>query len=81
MRRVEELAGRQWFDKHSGKRATVHGFRASLSTWGNDRGIDSVLIEVALAHAVGNAVERRYNRSDKLALRAEMMAQWAALCA
>ena len=42
----------------------VHGFRASFSTWAADTRQDRDLVETALAHAVGNVVERAYNRSD-----------------
>jgi hypothetical protein len=36
---------------------------------------------MALAHTVGSHVERAYLRTDLLAQRAKMMAEWAAFCA
>ena len=80
MRAVEKRAGRVWLDRQSGRRATPHGFRASFSTWGSDKGYDPVLIEVALAHAVGTEVSRRYQRGDKIELRRELMTAWASVC-
>ena len=35
-------------------------------------------MELALAHAVGSAVERSYSRSDLLDKRRRLMDQWAA---
>jgi integrase len=69
-----------YYDQQSGKLVVTHGFRASLSTWATDAGYDPTLIEVALAHAVGTEVSRRYQRSDMIARRAEMMAAWAKHC-
>jgi integrase len=61
---------------------TVHGFRSSFSTWANDRtpAYGSHVIEMALAHAVGSAVERAYARGDLLAQRARLMADWGRFC-
>jgi integrase len=43
---------------------TVRGLRASFRTWGaQETAHPSALLEVALAHAVGDAVERAYQRS------------------
>jgi hypothetical protein len=35
---------------------------------------------MALGHAVGNAVERAYRRSDLLDMRRKLMDAWAAYC-
>lgn len=62
--------------------ATVHGFRATFSTWARDEtDYPRELIEASLAHAVGNAVEQAYNRSDYLAKRRSLMDAWAAYLA
>lgn len=61
--------------------ATVHGFRATFSTWARDEtDYPRELIEASLAHAVGNAVEQAYNRSDYLAKRRALMADWGRYC-
>jgi len=65
-----------------GRRATVHGFRSSFRTWaGECTETAHAVMELCLAHTVGNAVERAYARSDLLEKRRALMAQWGALCA
>jgi integrase len=64
-----------------GKIATVHGFRSSFKTWCTEQtAYPSELPEIALAHTVGNAVERAYRRSDILIKRQRMMEDWARFC-
>lgn len=59
--------------------ATVHGFRSSFRDWVSDETLfQRELAEAALAHAVGDAVERAYRRGDALAKRRELMDAWAA---
>lgn len=60
---------------------TVHGFRSSFRDWaGEATEFPRDVAEMALAHAVGNAVERAYRRGDSFARRQEMMAAWADYC-
>jgi integrase len=60
---------------------TVHGFRSSFRDWaGNESPFPREVVETALAHAVGNEVERAYRRSDALAKRRELMEAWANYC-
>lgn len=57
---------------------TVHGFRASFSTWAaEETDHPREIVEASLAHEVGNEVERAYRRTDYLAKRAALMADWA----
>jgi len=56
---------------------TAHGFRATVSTLLNERGIAPDLIELQLAHAERNKVRAAYNRAQRLADRRQMMQQWA----
>ena len=58
-------------------RATVHGFRSSFRDWCAETGVAREVAEAALAHVVGGT-EGAYFRSDLLARRREVMAQWAA---
>lgn len=59
--------------------ATVHGFRSSFRDWaGECTSFPREIAEAALAHLVGNAVERAYRRGDALEKRREMMLAWAA---
>jgi integrase len=64
---------------HNG--STVHGFRSTFSDWANERTNHSNhVIEQALAHAVGNAVERAYRRGDLFEKRRRLMSDWARYC-
>ena len=58
-------------------RAHVHGFRASFRTWASERtNADHAVMELCLAHAVGNAVEQAYARAELLAKRRSLLARW-----
>jgi integrase len=59
---------------------TLHGFRSSFSDWAHDGGLNNHAIELSLAHAVGNAVERSYRRGEMLEIRRNIMAAWASYC-
>jgi integrase len=61
--------------------ATLHGFRATFSTWANEQTkTPPHIVESCLAHQVSGAVERSYNRSDWLAARAALLEQWGRYC-
>jgi integrase len=60
------------------KTATLHGLRSMFRDWaGDETEHPREVAEQALAHAVGNAVERAYRRSDALAKRRALMEDWA----
>ncbi|MGR3505663.1 MAG: tyrosine-type recombinase/integrase [Paracoccaceae bacterium] len=84
MRRLQEAevkAGRKgWLDPDSGRPAVPHGLRSTFRVWTAERGYDRDMAEMALAHSVGSAVERAYQRSDMVERRRAMMADWAAFC-
>ena len=61
-----------------GSRVTVHGMRAAFRTWAQERtGYQREVIEVCLAHVVGDATERAYARGDLLAKRQQVMEAWS----
>jgi integrase len=61
--------------------ATVHGFRSAFRDWAGDcTPYPREVVEEALAHAVGSAVERAYRRRDALAKRRSLMEAWATFC-
>ncbi len=64
--------------RDSGRHETVHGFRTSFRTWAAEKMPDTPpdVAEMAIAHKVGSAVERRYQRSTLLEMRRELMAAW-----
>lgn len=60
---------------------TVHGFRSSFRDWvGEETSVPREVAEMALAHAVGSAVERAYRRGDSFEKRRELMNVWADFC-
>jgi integrase len=57
---------------------TGHGFRATARTMAVERlGIEPDVMEAQLAHAVGDALGRAYNRTKFMAQRRDMMVRWA----
>lgn len=57
--------------------ATAHGFRSSFRDWAGDHTtFPREVAEAALAHAVGDATEAAYRRSDALEKRRALMAAW-----
>ena len=61
---------------------TVHGFRSSFSTWAIEQtNFPTEAREIALAHTVGTAVERAYQRSDLFEKRRQLAEAWAQFCA
>jgi integrase len=68
-----------WKDA-AGRAVTAHGFRSSFRSWCADAGKPADQAEAALAHVVGNAVARAYQRSDLLEARRGLMDAWAAYC-
>jgi integrase len=62
--------------------ATVHGFRSSFRDWSGERtAFPREVAEAALAHLVGDEVERAYRRGDALDKRRGLMEAWASFCA
>ena len=60
------------------KTATLHGLRSMFRDWcGDCTEHPREVAEQALAHAVGNAVERAYRRSDALEKRRALMNDWS----
>ena len=60
---------------------TAHGFRAMARTMIHERlGIAPEVIEAQLAHAVGDALGRAYNRTQFAEQRRDMMVKWADYC-
>ena len=61
-----------------GEKTVPHGFRSSFRTWaGEQTNTPTPVIELCLAHSVGNAIEKAYARTDLLAKRKTLMLRWA----
>ncbi|KEO87813.1 integrase [Erythrobacter sp. JL475] len=60
---------------------TVHGFRSAFRDWAAEcTGYSHEVAEMALAHTIGNAVERAYRRGDLFEKRRRLMDDWARFC-
>lgn len=60
------------------EKGRVHGFRSSFRTWVQDNEAAAYEVaETALAHTIGNKVERAYARSDLLERRRILMQKWS----
>jgi len=61
---------------------TVHGFRSTFRDWAAERtNYQNQIVEMALAHVIGNKVEAAYRRGDLFDKRRQLMAEWAKFCA
>ena len=79
---IVAMSLRKALHRHGGDSVTVHGFRSAFRDWGGERtNAPRELLEVALAHAIGNQTESSYARGDLLEKRRRIMQQWAAHCA
>ena len=65
----------------AGNAVTAHGFRSSFRDWGAEVGdYPNELLELAIAHAVGDKVEAAYRRGNMLGKRHALMRDWEAYC-
>lgn len=61
--------------------ATAHGFRSCFRDWaGEETDYPRDLVEMQMAHAVGDESERAYRRMKALERRRPLMADWEAFC-
>jgi integrase len=60
---------------------TVHGFRSTFRDWAAEHtNYPNHVVEMALAHVIGDKVEAAYRRGDLFAKRARLMTDWAKYC-
>jgi integrase len=60
---------------------TVHGFRSTFRDWAAETtAYPNHVVEMALAHVVGNGVEAAYRRGDLFEKRRQLMQDWAGYC-
>ena len=61
-----------------GRNATVHGFRSTFRDWAAEvTSHENIVVEKALGHSIGNAVEAAYRRGDLFEKRRVLMSDWA----
>lgn len=60
---------------------TVHGFRSTFRDWGAEQtAYPAEVLEMALAHTVGDKVEAAYRRGDLFEKRRRLAQDWARYC-
>ncbi len=60
---------------------TAHGFRSTFRDWAAEcTNFPNHVVEMALAHSIGDAVEAAYRRGDLFDKRRKLMDAWAAYC-
>lgn len=60
---------------------TVHGFRSTFRDWiAEETDYSPEVAEMALAHTIGNKVERAYRRGNLMEPRRRLMTDWASFC-
>ncbi|QAY95146.1 integrase [Methylovirgula ligni] len=60
---------------------TVHGFRSTFRDWAAERTAHpNHVVEMSLAHAIGDKVEAAYRRGELLEKRHRLMDDWATYC-
>ncbi len=60
---------------------TVHGFRSTFRDWAAETtNCPNHVVEMALAHKIGNVVEAAYRRGDLFEKRRALMNDWARYC-
>jgi integrase len=75
---VVAMTLRKGLARAAGGGLTVHGLRSSFRTWADERtSFPREIKEVALAHAIGDATEAAYARSDLVEKRRQLMQAWA----
>jgi integrase len=58
-----------------------HGFRSSFRDWAAEMtATPNHVVEQALAHAIGDKVEKAYRRGDLFTKRTKLMISWAQYC-
>jgi integrase len=67
--------------KQGNRDVTVHGFRSTFRDWAAENtNFPNEVVEMVLAHAVGDKVEAAYRRGDLFEKRRRLMAEWAVYC-
>jgi integrase len=60
---------------------TVHGFRSTFRDWiAEETDYSPEVAEMALAHTIGNKVERAYRRGNLMEPRRRLMTDWTSFC-
>lgn len=73
--------GEAWLDEKTGEAITMHGFRSTFKDWARETtSFDRDLVEIAMAHSVGDKTEAAYARGSMIEKRKTLMQDWANYC-
>jgi integrase len=79
---ISNMAMNQLLKRMERNDITVHGFRSTFRDWAAERtAYPNHVVEMALAHVIGDKVEAAYRRGDLFEKRTRLMAEWAKYCA
>src|SRR4029453_10216816 len=79
---LSNMAMAKTLERMSRSDITVHGFRSTFKDWASEcTTYPREVSEMALAHAIPNAVEAAYRRGDLFEKRRALMIDWARYCA
>ncbi|WP_346893798.1 tyrosine-type recombinase/integrase [uncultured Roseibium sp.] len=74
---LSDMVFKSLFKRMDREGITAHGFRSSFRDWAGDKtSFPREIAEAALAHKVGDEVERAYRRSTALEKRRRLMEEW-----
>jgi integrase len=80
-RSLSNMAMLKLLDRMGRGELTTHGFRSTFKDWASETtGHPDIVVEMALAHAIPDKVERAYRRGDLFAKRVRLMNDWARFC-
>jgi integrase len=80
-RRLSDSAMLKLLEMMGRRDLTVHGFRSTFRDWSAETtAFPNEVVEMALAHAINNAVEKAYRRGDLFEKRARLMGAWSEYC-
>ena len=78
---VSDVSLAKTIRRHTELQATTHGFRSTFRDWAGDcTSFPRDIVEMALAHAIGNKVEAAYRRGDLFEKRRQLMEAWGRFC-
>jgi integrase len=78
---LSNMAMAALLDRMNRNDITVHGFRSTFRDWAAEQtNYPNHVVEMALAHTVGNKVEAAYRRGDLFEKRQRLMVDWARFC-
>jgi integrase len=78
---ISNMAMAQLLKRMGRSDITVHGFRSTFRDWAAERtNYPNHVVEMALAHVIGDKIEAAYRRGDLFAKRTRLMSVWTGYC-